>query len=426
MARPTIQRHRHDPLRVLCRIAGTPDIETYLGIAPGMQPKEALVLLERKRRELEAALSDPLRAREAELFLDIYALIRDRIGRTVAVDRAFGADTPDYYQVLGVQPGATYAAIERAWRQVQQRGEDVDPIVAQAWRVLGDPLNRANYDRSRRESIDPHAPPPGAPIGVGASGRSAPDPDELVDDDVGPSLPGPAHDPSTDDLAIHAELPGPDVREILLDGQQTAVLSIPLVVRGKGRWRATLSVDHPAVTTQPERMVSVGPGRHTLAVHVDPRLVRQHTLTVTLTLSNSHEQHVIPLRIRRAGTPWHRRIETAALLAGAVALLATGWLLGTTTTVTATARGPSSVGHISQIPTAAVCFEAAYAPLPSYVDVHTDGLGRPTGFSFGGVGSPESEACVRQALVNLDFPPTRDGLPALHRYTIPPPQGTPP
>jgi hypothetical protein len=252
--------------------------------------------------------------------------------------------------------------------------------------VLGDPLNRAHYDRVRREAA-PADPP----------------------SDVGDELDA---DPRT-----RVELVGAGSREVVLDGDEEAVVTVPFVVRG-GRWRATVSTDHRAVTTVPERRIDVGPGRHTLVVRIDPTRLRGRATTATVTLENPHDQHVVVLRVRRAGPA--RRYEPWIVAGVAVLLVGLGWILGAGTTVLSTLPSPATVGDVEQIPTAAACFRTAREPLPRWVDVHIDGFGRPTGFSFGGVADPEAETCVREALVPLKFPPTPDGLPTYHRYRIAP------
>lgn len=392
------QRHDHDPVRILCKLAGVDDLHAYLDVGPRASTKEALVKLERKRRELERALQDPKRVHEAELFLESYGHLRDLLGTPPSSAQQFDADTPDYYAVLQVQPEASYAAIERAWRAHRLHGASADPVAAQAWRVLGDPLNRAHYDRSRRQAqvrrakadtLDRPAPP-------------------MVDAPM-------AGEPTA---RAQATFTGPMVHDVRLDDDITLV-SLPFTVQGPGRWRASVHTDHPCLRTQPERMISVAPGSHTLAVYLDPNRIQGQRTTCSVVVANADDQFVISFRVRTASSPWYRRVEPVAMLASAVALVALGWFLGMSTTIEATGRTPATQGVISQLPTAATCFSAAYAPLPAHVDVHIDGFGRPTGFSFGGVASPEADACVRTALMHLEFPPTADGQPAFHRYAIP-------
>jgi len=66
----------------------------------------------------------------------------------------------DWYDVLGVDPGATHAEIRAAYRRLARRyhpdsgAEEADPrrfqLVQEAWEVLSDPQRRAAYDRRRR------------------------------------------------------------------------------------------------------------------------------------------------------------------------------------------------------------------------------------------------------------------------------------
>lgn len=405
LVRSSTSRRSHDPIALLCKIAGVADLPAYLGLHDGTTTKEALVLLERKRREMERLLAEPSRAREAELFLELYGLMRAEIGRLTTEDGAPSREAPDYYAVLGVPSGASYAEIERAWRGLQADARDREPLIAQAWRVLGDPLNRANYDRSRRERVQ--ATP---------GGRTAP-----------PLLHrGMPTDPEADGGPTStAELPGPATRDVHLDDDGPTVVAIPILVSGSGRWRATVETDHPAVSTRPEGALLLSPGRHTIAVHVDPREVGRRRVDASITLSNPWEQHVVALRIHKGGARPRMAVEPWMLGIAGVALVLGGWWVGASTSVQRTDREPTTVGHIYQLPTVYECLRASEGPLPTHVDVRTDGLGRPTGFSLGGFANTSVDACVHEAVQRLQFEPTRDGLPALHRYAIAPPPGAP-
>ncbi len=390
MAVPHPSTRVPEVVRLICRLGGAPDLRSYLGVSNGVTGREAVIALERKRREMERALSIPEKAREAELFLENYGLIRDAL----EVDDPSPAMPPDWYAVLGVRADAPFAAIERAWRSSGTEDRNGETLVAQAWRVLGDPARRASYDRTRSDftAVD-----------------NRPDDDAL--------------DPLSEDGA-RLSIPGPDVRSVELDGSAPAVIVVPLVVRGRGRWRGTIQTDHPAVSTQPDRMLMVGPGRHSIAVTIDPKKVRQRTLTVTVTLGNGQEQHVVVLRTQRVERS--RSMEWAGLAAGGLVLLAAGWWLGARTLVSTETAPPDSVGDVAQIPTAQPCLAGSYAPLPAHIDVHVDGLGRPTGVSFGGPASSASQACVRDVVLGLEFPPTRNGRPAFHRYLVSPSPVSPP
>ena len=76
---------------------------------------------------------------------------------------------PDLYQVLGVSRGASSGEITRAWRRrALAEHPDRKPrdaaaparfgVLAEAYRVLGDPARRAAYDRSLtdRDAACPH------------------------------------------------------------------------------------------------------------------------------------------------------------------------------------------------------------------------------------------------------------------------------
>ena len=96
-----------------------------------------------------------------------------------------GDPPPDLYQVLGVSPGASGEEITRAWR-ARARAEHPDArprdtaaparfrVLAEAYRVLGDPARRAAYDQARghtprprpaapRPQDRPRPPAPGPP-----------------------------------------------------------------------------------------------------------------------------------------------------------------------------------------------------------------------------------------------------------------------
>ena len=71
----------------------------------------------------------------------------------------------DYYYIMGVEPGASAAAIDRAyWRLVRQyREERRDSLTLdelnEAYRVLGSPRLRQQFDALRDSVLGPGAPP---------------------------------------------------------------------------------------------------------------------------------------------------------------------------------------------------------------------------------------------------------------------------
>lgn len=391
-SRPPASSAADPTVQAFLRQIGASDLRKWLGLPLEASPQDALLALERKRVKLERGLSDPRTAREAELLLEHYNDLRDALSPRA---RAHTTVAPDYYLALGVPPTASFAEVERAWHRAVSAGRDGDPVIAQAWRVLGDPLNRAAFDRSRRDQISAAHPP---------SEYNAAD---FKTDSV-PIDPG-----------CRAEVPGPELRDVAIGTEGIVTLAIPLVVRGSGRWQAAVHVDHDCLSTAPAHRLDLAPGNHTLAVRIDPELVGRRGVACSITLRAHNELHVIALRVRRASFGQTAGWEYAAVGAAALLLLAAGWWVGSQTTVQAVPRGPTSEGVIDQVPTVAACLDAASA-LPSWVDVHTDGLGRPTGFSFGGAASSDLDGCVRDALLKLDFPPTRDGLPAFHRYHVHP------
>lgn len=421
-----IHRLPYDPVRSFCKLAGVPDVETYLGLPSGASVKDAMVALEKKRRESEQALADPERAREAELFLELYDHIRASLVAARDASQATPAATssgisrppqptapggppPDYYAALGVPPGAGYADIERAWRGLQASGRSSEPVVAQAWRVLGDPLNRANYDRSRREQ----ALKVPAPLSGGPPPARAPSPQRRLNTNPDGTA------------AATVSLEGPAVHVVeLQDTGAPTVITVSFLVEGTGRWRGTLDHDHPALSTRPEKVLTVPAGRHSFAVEVDPTKVKTREEQARVTLGNAEEQHVLLFDLRKRRPKVLAGLGAYAAAAGVVAVLALGALFGSWVTVRVSDPGPASVGDIYQLPRVHPCFADSAGPLPTYLDVHTDGFGHPTGYSFGGAATQSADECVRTVLQRLEFPKTETGLPTYYRYHIPAP--TPP
>ena len=217
--------------------------------------------------------------------------------------------------------------------------------------------------------------------------------------------------------ACQVELIGPDLRVVEI--AQTPV-SVPVAVRVHGRapWDARVHTSHPAVTTSPADRCQLPPGRHTIQIRVDPSALDHAVADATVTLQGGAEHVAITLRFRRIRPPGWTRLEVVLLGLLGASLVGLGWWLGARTTIGQAPRTPGSEGDARQLPNAYACLEQAHEPLPRYVDVHTDGLGRPTGFSFDGVVSPDLETCMKEALLKLEFPPTRDGLSTFHRYHI--------
>lgn len=387
--------HPADRVRAFCRHVGAPSVHGWLGISTATPHKEALIHLERRRRTLEASLHDPEHADVAERALDIFDLLRDALRVTEPSGPVETKRAADYYAILGVSRRASHADIERAWKQLRH-GDAADAMVEQAWRVLGDPLNRANYDRTRTAA---------------ARERSSLEPafelDPLTADiplsDQGPSL----------------ELPGDTVRSLVFDGSGILTTTVPVVVHGSHRLTANISVDHPCMSTVPQDQLDVMPGRHSVSVRFDPRMVHTLPLSTTLTISNADVHQVVSFRIERRSFSLRIDSEPLVMAAVAIALVSLGWWLGTQGQIERREpTQPASVGLLGQLPGTTDCFASSTSPLPAHVDVHTDGLGRPTGFSFGGDVAPPVETCVRSALRVLEFPPTPDGLPVFHRYQL--------
>ena len=98
----------------------------------------------------------------------------------------YGPHIATLYERLGVDPGASQADIRAAYRRLAQRvhpdrggpgSEAAMAAVNEAWRVLGDPARRANYDASLRpRAVVVGAPastvPRPAPVAEAEEGRS--------------------------------------------------------------------------------------------------------------------------------------------------------------------------------------------------------------------------------------------------------------
>jgi curved DNA-binding protein CbpA len=96
-----------------------------------------------------------------------------------------GGPVPDLYQLLGVPRGASREEIAQAWRR-RARAEHPDSrpadaaapgrfrALAEAWRVLGDPVRRAAYDRALARERQPAARVRAAPGRVPARRAAGP------------------------------------------------------------------------------------------------------------------------------------------------------------------------------------------------------------------------------------------------------------
>jgi hypothetical protein len=375
-------------VRAFCRAVGAQDLEVWLHLPQGTRGPIALRALEQRRIALEAGMHDEATAYEAELLIDAYDALVVWLSLPASLHHASATQVPDYYAVLGVDSSATFDEVDAAWRGLRTRAHP-DPLVDQAWRVIGDPVNRASYDRARGSP----APSPG------------PDP-YYLDPETPISEPPPRH-------LARLSIEGPEVRQVQVDRGGAVVVPLLLHVSGPGRYRGELVALHPSIRLN--EPVDLPPGHHAIPITVHPAKMESDRVKAHILLQRGNEEVRVTWVLTRARQPGLSLDRIAALLLGA-ALVTLGWWLGTRSANSPPT--PASLGTLLQIPTAQPCLEKAPAPLPRYVDVHTDGLGRLTGFSFGGPAGVTLEACMKEALVNLDFPPTHDGLPAFHRYYL--------
>lgn len=403
-------------VQAFCRRVRKTDLAAYLGLETDAGPAEALMRLERRRRFLEQMIDDPFYREEAEAFLTAYTALRAAMvtggTRDLSVTTGGVADpsaqaVPDYYRVLGVQQAAPKEAVRRAWRVHLQQGRGHDPRVVQAWRVLGNTQTRLNYDRIYRSLS--HSP-------VDADARVTEPP---TDNPSQPPTPRRRRGPTVPETPLTVRIPGPPVRDVVLDDSLT-VLHIPVQVSGAGQYRARIFVDHPAMSTRPSQVLQAGAGRHTIQVTFDRKLARQLPATATLSLTSNDDEHLVTFRLRAPASRRHLPVLLATASAFTILLALFIGLLLQTMGATPT-PGPSSQGSIDRIPTVASCWASGAAAYADHLDIRTDGMGRVTGFQVGGVTTPILEVCIRDALLNLSFPPTRDGLHTVHRYLIPPP-----
>ncbi len=88
------------------------------------------------------------------------------------------AEKRDYYEVLGIQKGASADEIKKAYRQMAKKyhpdlnkgdanAEQMFKDVNEAYSVLSDPDKKAKYDRFGHAGVDPSY---GAGSGAGAGG----------------------------------------------------------------------------------------------------------------------------------------------------------------------------------------------------------------------------------------------------------------
>ena len=125
-----------------------------------------------------------------------------------------GGPTPDLYQVLGIGPAASGEEITRAWR-ARARAEHPDArprdtgaparfrVLAEAYRVLGDPARRAAYDQAAGHTAPPRpaTPSPPRPTAAGPLTGAPGAPLRAGPVRVEPLAPAPAPEPGMDEEA---------------------------------------------------------------------------------------------------------------------------------------------------------------------------------------------------------------------------------
>jgi hypothetical protein len=176
---------------------------------------------------------------------------------------------------------------------------------------------------------------------------------------------------------------------------------------------------HPAVTVEDGEVKVLHPGTSSILLAIHPSKLDQ---IVTLAPILLHAAPGTPaavdltmtLRIVRNLPP---HVSAWVIAAVFVAGLALGAALWGATRVAIPSGTATTHGQIHQLPPVAACLDVTPPPRPAYVDLHLDGLGRPTGFEA----TPSTEElrrCIQAALPLLSFPPSENGRATVHRYAV--------
>ncbi len=404
---PVIQR--------FCRQVGASDLESYLGIQPSDSLASALHALESRRVYLERHLHEPRLAMEAEHLHEAFGAIRQALEqrqrvtpRTVDPNDLPVLDTTEnLYDILEVTEHASFSELESAYRQADQASDDPGRVQA-AWKILGDPAQRALYDAKRRK-LDREASYSLPPFD--------PETQSLALTEAFP--PNPEHN----DEAHIVALGPPRARDVLLRGDKPLQIQVGVLVRGTACWQGLLESDHAAMIPLDGRRINLEPGRHQLTVRFDPAYMTSTTQLCVLSLSNAGDSACFSFRVHHEPAEtirWPRWMIFGSL---AIMLVAAGWLLGNNTRIETAPLAPQVVtSELGQHPSLLQCLQSTPAPLPEHLDIHVDGFGRPQGFSFSTDASPEAFQCIRNLVPELSFQPGDNGQVLIHRFPL---QGLP-
>lgn len=348
---------------------GAQDLRVWLGL-PAMAPPSEIIDGLRARAFTE---------RDLQVRAELDRALSDLVG---AIERASTVRLPDLYGELGIDPDASFAAIEAAWLGLGDF--DRTPEAAFAWSVLGDPLRRASFDRAWRDQL----------LGVL-------EPSPFVAELLTMHLPGTPRMvlPLGDRLSVVAP---PERRAVVRVPIQAEGLSAPVRVRAPAGVVLARTADADDGTDE----ITCMTGDAELFLQVPPSAQRDGRVTATL-VSGAVEvpieveiDHAAHARERRESSRWWM---LALGLVGVAIPLGTALLR----------PDPVAVEHRpwSDVPGVVACGLDGEAVLT----VHVDGQGTATGFEVSGETPSAVHDCVRQALAGTPLSPA-SGRPAVLRF----------